>query len=77
MDLSTETTTHAPPTTSYISDVSMDPMGRAWISKRLGWSRDEPDPTGMDIIEPEECTSIFEPNQSLPTALAPFNVAFL
>jgi hypothetical protein len=76
LDLQTGVTIHSGTTSSYISDIAMDEMGRAWISRRLGWSASAPDATGVDILAPAECVSIFNDDAMLSPSLAPFNVAF-
>jgi hypothetical protein len=76
LDLDTGVTAHSDTTSSYISDIAMDELGRAWVSRRLGWSDSVPDATGIDILTPAGCVSVFNDEALLPLSLAPFNVAF-
>jgi len=76
LDLATGITTHSDTTSSYLSGVSMDPFGRVWVSRRLGWSSTEAEPTGLDLIDVRTCQSIFTEGGPMATALPPFNVVF-
>jgi hypothetical protein len=73
-DMAEDTLVEAESTTSFLSGMSLNSHGEAWISARTSWA--DPDSQGgVMVYDVESCSSLTGPDW-ITTGIAPYDIAF-
>jgi len=77
IDLESRELTQGLETSQFLSDLTINQAGQAWVASRPGWAAGTASSGEVLVFDPTTCKSLLADDSAITTALNPYNLAFL